>query len=100
MAKDLKTFLRMLTFDTEISDGSLFKFKEDYEESEYKQEYIEWLKREFNLDPVEELSDNMKYGESPENIKITKEAEDMYKTSFLTWHMQFCDIEEQYYCAE
>ena len=28
MAKDLKTFLRMLTFDTEISDGSLFKFKE------------------------------------------------------------------------
>jgi len=97
MAKNLKTFLRMLTFDSHLNDGTFYKFKEDYVESKYKAQYIQWLKKEFNLNPVEELPNDERYGESPENMRLTQEAEEMYKTDFIDWHQQFCDIEGQYY---
>ncbi|MDB2493252.1 hypothetical protein N9X15_03745 [Flavobacteriaceae bacterium] len=96
MAKDLKTFLRMLTFDGELDDGSFYKDKRDYEESEFRQQYIAWLKREFDLEPVLDLPENERYGDSPENTMLIEEAENLYKEDFLEWHKIFCDIEDQY----
>lgn len=92
VAKNIKELLKILTFDIELMDGSCYKFKKDYEESEYKDEYIDWLKIEFNIDPVKDLEEDKNHGESEDIEKIIKEAEEMYKEKFIEWHLQYEDI--------
>lgn len=48
------------------------------------------------MDPVADLKEEDRYGESEDNIQITNEAEALYKEKFIEWHMDFGDITDQY----
>lgn len=91
-AKNLFDFMRLLTFDCELMDGASYMFKEDYEASEYKQEYRDFIKKEFDLEPVCDLKSNKKNGNSEDSIKIIQEAEKLYKEKFIKWHKPFGEI--------
>lgn len=91
-AKNIFDFMRLLTFDCELMDGASYMFKEDYEASEYKQEFREFIKKEFDLDPVCDLNSNQKNGNSEDSIKITQEAEKLFKEKFIEWHKPFGEI--------
>ena len=86
VASNIYEFLRILTFDTELMDGVSFKVKDDYVESKYKQEYLSWLKSELNLEPVNDLDEHQKYGESEDIVRFKSEAELKYKEKFIAWH--------------
>ncbi len=96
VAKNINEFLRILSFDVELMDGSSYKMKSDYEESPYKSEYIAWLRDELSLEPVKDLSEQERYGESEDVLQIRSEAEKMYKEEFIQWHSQFSDIESRF----
>jgi len=96
IAKDLKDFMRILTLDTEISE-KMYKNKAEYKESKHKQTYINWIKKEFDLNPVCDLKADERYGYSEDVIAIIEEAEKLYKEKFIAWHQPYCDIEDIYY---
>ena len=80
VAKNIFEFMQLLTFDTEISvdhEEAYFYKDEDYEESENLQEYISWLKENFNLDPIDETE------------PILESAQEKYKADFDNWVSQF-----------
>lgn len=56
VAENTKELIHLLTLGTEISvnhDGaSFYELEQDEEEPPYRQEYLEWVKRNFNLEPV------------------------------------------------
>lgn len=83
IAKNIFEFMRLLTFDNEISVDHeqvyFYKDEEDYEESENFSEYINWLKEKFNLDPVTI--------EDTEAIIATAQKE--YKEDFDKWVSQY-----------
>ena len=57
VAENLKDFLHFLSYDVQISvyEGvSFYKDEDDYEESEQRQLYIDWLKSNLNLEPINE----------------------------------------------
>ncbi|WP_299781203.1 hypothetical protein [uncultured Formosa sp.] len=95
IAKNFKTFMQILTLDVEIC-SDMFKIKADYKESEYKQTYIKWIKKEFDLDPVCDIKTDERYGYSKDIINIIDEAEMLYKAKFMAWHEPFSDIEDYY----
>lgn len=82
IAKNIFEFMQLLTFDNEISvdheEAYFYKDEEDYEESENLQEYIDWLKENFNLDPIQETE------------SIIKNAQEKYKAEFDQWVSHFC----------
>ncbi|TDW47276.1 hypothetical protein EV144_105295 [Flavobacterium sp. 270] len=81
IAKNIFEFMQLLTFDTEISVDHeqvyFYKDIEDYEESECLQEYIDWLKENFNLEPVQETE------------SIIENAQKEYKEDFNQWVSQY-----------
>lgn len=80
VAKNILEFMQLLTFDTEISvdhEEVYFYKDEDYEESENLQEYINWLKENFNLNPIEETE------------SILENAKEKYKADFDKWVSQY-----------
>lgn len=80
VAKNILEFLQLLTFDTEISvdhEEVYFYKDEDYEESENLQEYINWLKENFDLNPIEETE------------SILESAQEKYKADFEKWVSQY-----------
>ena len=95
IAKDFKNFMRILTLDVEVCNN-MYKDKADYEESKDKQTYINWIKQEFDLDPVCDLKTDERYGYSEDVITIIEDAENLHKEKFIAWHKPFCDIEDIY----
>jgi len=80
VAKNVLEFMQLLTFDTEISvdhEEVYFYKDEDYEESENLQEYINWLKENFDLNPIEETE------------SILESAQEKYKADFDKWVSQY-----------
>lgn len=81
VASNLLKLMQMLLFDSEISvdfdEVYFYKDEDDYEESEDHQTYKNWLKKEFDLDPVED----------PETL--IREAEERYKEDFDRWFEQY-----------
>ncbi|MNY33606.1 hypothetical protein D3C86_1678910 [compost metagenome] len=76
VAENFREFLRLLTYDTEISvdfDEVYFYKDDDYEESEDHEAYMDWLKEKVNLDVEAD----------PEAI-ITS-AQQKYKSDFDAW---------------
>lgn len=57
VAENTCKLIHLLTLDTEISvdfdSAYFFKDEEYYEENENKEEFQQWVKKEFNLDPIE-----------------------------------------------
>ncbi|MBZ4036771.1 hypothetical protein K6T82_18520 [Flavobacterium sp. 17A] len=83
VAKNIFEFMRLLTFDTEISvdheEVYFYKDEEDYEESEGLQEYKNWIKENFDLEPVND----------DEATSILEEAQNEYKADFDKWVSQY-----------
>lgn len=77
VADNLLALMQMLLFDSEISvdfdEVYFYKDEDDYEESEDHETYKNWLKKEFNLDPVED----------PDTLIQT--AEKKHKEDFDRW---------------
>jgi len=87
VAENTRKLIHLLTFDTEISvdfDSAYFYQDEEYyEENENKQEFQEWAKKEFNLDPI---------GSREETDEIINEAKEKYKKRLNDFLIKF-DIE-------
>jgi hypothetical protein len=81
VADNLLVLMQMLLFDSEISvdfdEAYFYKDEDDYEESEDHQTYKKWLKKEFNLDPVED----------PDTL--IQKAQENYKKDFEQWFKQY-----------
>ena len=81
VAKNALELMQLLTYDVEISvdfDSAYFYKPDDHDnESEFAEEYKEWLKTSFGVDPVTEPDD------------IINAAQEQYKESFDTWFSQY-----------
>lgn len=81
VAENILGLMQLLTYDTEISVDhdtvSFYKDEDDYEESENAETYRNWLKENFNLDPIE----------NPE--PIIDKAQEKYKAQFDKWMQQY-----------
>lgn len=56
VAENTSQFIQLLTFDTEISvyeQAYFYRDEDDYEPSDYKDEFVEWTKENFNLKALE-----------------------------------------------
>ncbi|WP_294674976.1 hypothetical protein [uncultured Fluviicola sp.] len=82
VANNVLVLMQMLSFDSEISvdfdEAYFYKDEDDYEESEDHQTYKNWLKKEFNLDPVED----------PDTL--IQKAQENYQEYFEQWFKQYC----------
>lgn len=87
IAKNIFEFMRLLTFDTEISvdheEVYFYKDEEDYEESENLPEYVNWLKENFNLDPVTD----------EDTTSIIEAAQEKYKEDFDNWVAKYYSVD-------
>lgn len=87
VAENISTLIHLLTLDTEISvdfDSAYFyKDEEYYEENENKEEFQQWVKKEFSLDPLET---------NEETEEIVSEAQKKYKKRLNDFLISF-DIE-------
>ncbi|MCL9805569.1 hypothetical protein NAT51_08545 [Flavobacterium amniphilum] len=81
VAENLLQLLHLLTFDTEISvdfdEVYFYKDEEDYEESEDLNEFLEWLKTDYNLEQIN----------NPD--AIIESAQLKYKDAFANWSKQY-----------
>lgn len=77
VAENFREFLRLLTYDTEISvdfdEVYFYKEEEDYEASEDHEAYLDWLKENFKLDKEE----------NPD--RVIEAAQEKYKPEFDAW---------------
>ncbi|MRX38326.1 hypothetical protein GJU43_03500 [Flavobacterium sp. LC2016-23] len=80
VARKITELMQLLTFDSEITvdheEVYFYKEEDDYEESESLTEYKNWLKENFNLDPVKNEEDT---------ISIIEAAQEEYKEIFDLW---------------
>lgn len=86
VAENLKDFLRLLTLDMEPmvdwDEVSFYRDGDDYEPSEDREEYIEWLEHTFSLKPVKSADE------------ILKSVRKKYDKKFRQWASKFIeDIE-------
>jgi hypothetical protein len=80
VAANIPEFLRLLTIDAEpmIYEGvSYYKDPEDDNESAYAEDYRNWLKEHFALEPLEEADD------------IIAPAQERYQAAFDEWKGQY-----------
>ena len=81
VAENILQLLHLLTFDTEITvdfdEIFFYKDEDDYEESEDLDEFLKWLKDDYNLDKIEDTS------------TIISSAQDKYKENFEKWFKQY-----------
>ncbi|WP_264551032.1 hypothetical protein [Flavobacterium sp. N2038] len=82
VAENTRKLIYLLTFDTEISvdfdNAYFYKDEEYYEENENREEFQNWVKKEFNFDAIES---------SEETDEIVNQAKNKYKkrlNDFLT----------------
>jgi hypothetical protein len=82
VAENTRKLIHLLTFDTEISvdfdNAYFYKDEEYYEENENREEFQDWVKKEFNFDAIES---------SEETDEIVNQAKNKYKkrlNDFLT----------------
>ncbi|MCP2025076.1 hypothetical protein L1276_000216 [Flavobacterium sp. HSC-32F16] len=82
VAENTRKLIHLLTLDTEISvdfdKAYFYKDDEYYEDNENKTEFHDWVKKEFNLDPIES---------NEETDEIVNQAKEKYKkrlNEFLT----------------
>lgn len=84
--ENLNDLLRYLTHDTEIrgSDADSLKYvSADYQPSSRKEEYVKWLKENFNLDAV-----------TPAEIEsAAKRVEEKYGVLFTDWMKKYTACE-------
>lgn len=84
VAENILGLMQLLTYDTEIMVDfdyvSFYKDEDEYEESAYHPEYVEWLKKNFNLYPIttEEEVD-----------ALVAKAQEKYEEKFLAWMGQY-----------
>lgn len=87
VAENTRQLIHLLTLDTEISvdfDSAYFyKDEEYYSENENKEEFQQWVKTEFNLDPIET---------NEETDEIVNQAKAKYKKQLNDFLVKF-DIE-------
>ncbi|SEO22765.1 hypothetical protein SAMN05444671_0615 [Flavobacterium sp. CF108] len=87
VAENTCKLIHLLTLDTEISvdfdNAYFYKDEEYYEENENKEEFQQWAKKEFNLDPIES---------NEETDEIVDEAKAKYKKQLNDFLIKF-DIE-------
>jgi hypothetical protein len=81
VAENILQLFHLLTFDVEISvdaDNAFFhKDKNTYQKSKYLDNYLEWIKEKYHLEPV------------TESEKIIKIAQEKYKETFENWFKQY-----------
>jgi hypothetical protein len=81
VAENFTAFLQLLTYDVEISVSHervyFYKDEESYEESTERPLYLQWLKENFNLDPVTDTK------------PILETAQLKYKQRFDEWMNSF-----------
>ena len=81
VAENFLQLLHMLTYDTEISVGFeyayFYKDEDDYEESEDLQEYLNWIKNNYDLEQIA----------NPD--EIIGLAQLKHKEAFDTWFKQY-----------
>ncbi|WP_264523980.1 hypothetical protein [Flavobacterium sp. N502536] len=84
VAENTRELIHLLTFDTEISvdfDSAYFyKDEEYYEESENKEAFEQWVKKEFNLDTITSTE---------ETDEIVNQAKEKYKTQLNDFLVRF-----------
>ena len=83
VAENMLQFLRLITFDTEILvefGQAYFEKYEDYEESRDLGKYLNWLKKEYNLNQIQNPSE------------IISAAQEKYKAQFDKWFEQYYKI--------
>ncbi|CAI2768141.1 conserved protein of unknown function [Flavobacterium collinsii] len=84
VAENTRELIHLLTFDTEISvdfDSAYFyKDEEYYEESENKEVFEEWVKKEFNLNVITS---------NEETDEIVNQAKEKYKTQLNDFLIRF-----------
>lgn len=87
VAENIRKLIHLLTLDTEISvdfDYAYFyKDEEYYEENENKEAFLEWIKKEFRLDPIKS---------NEEADEIIAQAKKKYKQKLNDFLIKF-DIE-------
>ncbi|WP_242661180.1 hypothetical protein [Flavobacterium johnsoniae] len=87
VAENTRKLIHLLTLDTEISvdfDSAYFyKDEEYYSENDNIEAFQQWVKKEFNLDPIET---------NEETDEIVKQAKDKYKKRLNDFLIKF-DIE-------
>lgn len=83
VAKNSKELLQLLSFGPEGMDGSFYKDLDDFEEPENAHQYREWMKRELNLQPIE----NIEVEDSDEVNNLIDEAVKEFGEPFRKWMM-------------
>lgn len=88
VADDMKDLMRLLTIDSEVlltNNYASFSFPEEFDEvSDYHQEYLEWLRKTFRLEPVS--------GEE-EAKSIIDKAVEKHSENFKKWLTPLIDYE-------
>jgi hypothetical protein len=81
VARNALELLQLLAYDTEISvdfdEAYFYKSEDDENESEYAEEYKDWLRNSFGVEPAEEPD------------VIIQAAQEKYKESFDEWFGQY-----------
>ncbi len=80
VAENLLALMQMLLFDSEISvdwERVYFYKDEDYEESEDHESFKNWLKKEFNLEPVEDPD------------QLIQAAQKIHQADFTEWFKRY-----------
>lgn len=85
VAENILQLLQLIAYDTEISvdwsSAYFYKDEEDYNASEDLQKYIQWLKVNFNVSPLQDPT-----------VAI-QSAQNKYKASFDEWFKQYYSVE-------
>jgi len=84
IAKDLKDFLRVLSYDTECGGDYYYKDCEDYEMSPNHMLYARWLKEQ-GLEPIKSCNEDDKDLGYDEVTELTNKATKLYGDSFNRW---------------
>jgi len=83
VAENLLQLLALLTFDTEISvdHDSVYFYKDetDYEASESRDAFLEWLQKDYQITPLSET----------DTETCIEKAQARYKSAFDTWFAQY-----------
>lgn len=85
VAENILQLLQLIAYDTEISvewtQAYFYKDADEYEASRDLQEYIQWLKMNFNVEPLQDPG-----------VTI-QAAQEKYKASFDEWFKQYYNVE-------
>ena len=84
IAKDLKDFLRILSYDENCDGDYYYKDCEDYEMSPNHELYVKWLKKH-GLEPIKSCNEDDKDLGYDEVTKLTDKVKELYGDGFYRW---------------